>query len=80
MLGRSLLRHHAFPLQRHALQRFAMGGMGMPVTRPSELLPVGGAVTLAFLICPRCIWEINQAQLDSPLGRAATSAIVPRLR
>jgi hypothetical protein len=39
---------------------------GMPVIRPAELLPVGGPVTLAFLSCPRCIWEINQVQLDRP--------------
>jgi hypothetical protein len=38
----------------------------MPVIRPAELLPVGGPVTLAFLSCPRCIWEVNQAQLDKP--------------
>jgi hypothetical protein len=38
--------------------------IGMPVVMPAELLPVGGRVTLAFLTCPRCIWEINQAQLD----------------
>jgi hypothetical protein len=38
----------------------------MPVIRPAELLPVGGPVTLACLTCPRCIWEINQAQLDKP--------------
>jgi hypothetical protein len=42
------------------------GAIGMPVIRPAELLPVGGPVTLAFLTCPRCIWEINQAQLDKP--------------
>jgi transposase-like protein len=40
--------------------------IGMPVIRPAELLPVGGPVTLPFLTCPRCIWEINQAQLDKP--------------
>ena len=39
---------------------------GVPVIRPAELLRVGGPVTLAFLTCPRCIWEINQAQLDKP--------------
>jgi hypothetical protein len=39
----------------------------MPVIWPAELLPIGGPVTLAFLTCPRCIWEINQAQLDNPL-------------
>jgi hypothetical protein len=49
---------------------------GMPVIRPAELLPVGGAVTLAFLTCPRCIWEIDQAQLDKPPGQEAASAIV----
>jgi hypothetical protein len=38
----------------------------MPVIRPAELLRVGGPVTLAFLTCPRCIWEINQVQLDQP--------------
>jgi hypothetical protein len=41
-------------------------GTGMPVIRPAELLPVGGPVTLAFLTCPRCIWEINQVQLHKP--------------
>jgi hypothetical protein len=30
------------------------------------LLPVGRPVTLALLTCPRCIWEINQVQLDQP--------------
>jgi hypothetical protein len=38
----------------------------MPVIRPAELPQVGGPVTLAFLTCPRCIWEINQVQLDKP--------------
>ena len=42
------------------------GTPGVPKIRPAELLPVGGPVTLAFLTCPRCIWEINQAQLDKP--------------
>ncbi len=50
-------------------------GVGMPVIRPAELLPVGGPVTLAFLTCPRCIWEINQAQLDNRHGREPASAI-----
>jgi|ERR1044072_1579770 hypothetical protein len=40
--------------------------IGMPVIRPAELLQVGGPVTLAFLPCSRCVWEINQAQLDKP--------------
>jgi hypothetical protein len=44
----------------------------MPVIRPAELLPVGGPVTLAFLTCPRCIWEINQAQLDKPPWSGST--------
>jgi hypothetical protein len=39
-------------------------GIGMPVIRPSELLPVGGPVALAFLWCNSCIWEIDQAHLD----------------
>jgi hypothetical protein len=41
-------------------------GIGMPVIRPSELLPVGGPVALAFLWCNSCIWEIDQAHLDKP--------------
>jgi hypothetical protein len=41
-------------------------GPGAPKIRPHDLLPVGGAVTLAFLYCPRCVWEIDQAQLDTP--------------
>jgi hypothetical protein len=41
-------------------------GIGMPVIRPSELLPVGGPVTLAFLWCNSCIWEVDQAHLDKP--------------
>ena len=41
-------------------------GPGVPKIRPTELLPVGGSVTLAFLFCRRCAWEIDQAQLDQP--------------
>jgi hypothetical protein len=41
-------------------------GPGVPKIRPHDLLPVGGPVTLAFLWCPRCIWEIDQVQLDKP--------------
>jgi hypothetical protein len=37
---------------------------GMPVIMPAELLPVGGKVTLAFLFCRRCVWQIDQVQLD----------------
>jgi hypothetical protein len=40
--------------------------IGMPAIRPAELLPVGGPVTLAFLWCNACVWEIDQAQLDKP--------------
>jgi len=39
------------------------GAPGVPIVRPAELLPVSGPVTLT---CPRCIWEINRAQLDKP--------------
>lgn len=38
--------------------------IGMPVIRPAELLQVGGPVTLAFLCCPRCVWEISYVRLD----------------
>ena len=38
----------------------------MPKIRPHDLLQVGAPVTLAFLWCSRCIWEIDQAQLDKP--------------
>jgi hypothetical protein len=41
----------------------ACDGPGFPKIRPAELLPIGGAVTLAFLFCRRCAWEIDQAQL-----------------
>ena len=40
--------------------------IGMPVITPPELLRVGGPVPLAFLFCSRCVWEINQVQLDKP--------------
>ena len=39
---------------------------GAPAIRPAELLPVGGNVTLAFLFCRRCVWQIDQVQLDQP--------------
>jgi hypothetical protein len=42
------------------------GTPGMPKIRPAELLQVGGPVTLAFLWCNACIWEIDQVQLDKP--------------
>ena len=42
------------------------GCPGAPQIRPAELLPVGGKVTLAFLFCRRCVWQIDQVQLDQP--------------
>jgi hypothetical protein len=42
------------------------GTPGMPKIRPAKLLHVGGPVTLAFLWCNTCVWEIDQAQLDKP--------------
>jgi hypothetical protein len=42
------------------------GTPGVPKFRPAELLQVGGPVTLAFLWCNSCLWEIDQAQLDKP--------------
>jgi hypothetical protein len=32
----------------------------------AELLQVGGPVTLAFLWCNSCLWEIDHVQLDKP--------------
>jgi hypothetical protein len=48
---------------------------GVPKIRPTELLPVGGTVTLAFLWYSRCIWEIDQANSISRHGREAAGAI-----
>jgi hypothetical protein len=42
------------------------GTPGVPKIRPAKLLQVGGPVTLAFLWCNTCVWEIDQAQLDKP--------------
>ena len=42
------------------------GTPGVPKIRPAALPQVGGPVTLAFLWCNACIWEIDQAQLDKP--------------
>ena len=60
----------------------------MPKIRPAEFQKVGDPVTLAFLWCNHCLWEIDQAQLDKPpwsgtrnrygcpgCGRAVTSHI-----
>jgi hypothetical protein len=51
------------------------GCPGAPQIRPVELLPVGGKVTLAFLYCRRCVWQIDQVQLDQPPW--STSALGP---
>jgi hypothetical protein len=48
------------------------GTPGVPKIRPAELLQVGGPVTLAFLWCNSCIWEIDQAQLDKPPWSGST--------
>jgi hypothetical protein len=44
------------------------GGLGSLRIQPAELLPVGAAVTLAFLFCRQCVpyWQIDQVQLDQP--------------
>jgi hypothetical protein len=47
-------------------------GRGVPTIRPHDLLPVGGPVTLAFLWCSLCVWEIDQAQLDKPPWSGST--------
>jgi hypothetical protein len=48
------------------------GCPGAPQIRPTKLLPVGGKVTLAFLHCRRCVWQIDQVQLDQPPWSAST--------
>jgi len=60
----TVLDSRAFATTRFRCQR--CGTPGMPKIRPPQLLPVGGPVTLAFLWCNSCIWEIDQAQLDKP--------------
>ena len=42
------------------------GTPGLPKIRPAVLLQVGGPVTLAFLWCNTCVWEIDQTQLYKP--------------
>ena len=62
-------RLFATPRFRCTGQRYTgqpCAGRGVPKIRPHDLLPVGGPATLAFLWCPRCIWEIDQAQLNQP--------------
>jgi hypothetical protein len=41
---------------------------GSVAIEPSVLLPVGGEVTLAFLLCGACqpSWEINHVPIDKP--------------
>jgi hypothetical protein len=51
------------------------GVRGMPKIRPAELLQVGGPVTLVFLWCNLCIWEIDQPSSISRHGREAANAI-----
>ena len=47
-------------------RRAICDGPGALKIRPTELLPIGGSVTLAFLYCNRCCWEIDQVQLRQP--------------
>ena len=44
------------------------GGPGSVTFRPTELLPVGGDVHLAFMWCARCLppWNINHIPIDWP--------------
>jgi hypothetical protein len=56
------LHGRAFATTRFRWRR--CGTPGLPKIRPAELLQVDGAVTLAFLWCNSCIWEIGQARLD----------------
>jgi hypothetical protein len=49
------------------------GTVGVPKVQPGELLKVGGPVILAFLWCPRCIWEIDQVRSTSRHGQGRTS-------
>ena len=58
------LHGRAFATSRFRCRR--CGTPGLPKIRPAELLPIGGPVTLAFLWCNACVWEIDQAPLDKP--------------
>jgi hypothetical protein len=44
------------------------GGPGSVTIRPAELVPVGGDVRLAFLLCERCRppWYINHIPIELP--------------
>ena len=66
---------HSRPIATTRFRCRRCGTPGVPKIRPAELLQVGGPVTLAFLWCPRCIWEIDQANSTSLHGPAAPSAI-----
>ena len=57
---------HDRPIAKSRFRCRRCGTPGMPKIRPAELLKVGGSVTLAFLWCNSCIWEIDQAQLAKP--------------
>jgi hypothetical protein len=52
------------------------GNPGTLTMRPAALLPVGGAVTLAFLWCDRCLppWQISYI----PIGRPPWSVVYSR--
>jgi hypothetical protein len=67
------LHGRAFATTRFRCRR--CGTPGLQKIRPTELLQVGRLVTLAFLWCNSCIWELDHAQLDKPHGRAAGSAL-----
>jgi hypothetical protein len=47
---------------------------GAVQVRPAKLLPIGGAVTLAFLFRRRCTWSIDRVQLDQPPWSTARMA------
>jgi hypothetical protein len=44
---------------------FHCAGPGVPKIRPPDLPPVGGPVMLAFLCCPRCVWEVVMYERNS---------------
>jgi hypothetical protein len=63
---------HGRPIATTRFRCRRCGTPGVPKIRPAELLQVGGPVTLAFLWCNSCIWEIDQAQLDKPPWSGST--------
>ena len=67
------LRHRCFATTRLRCANVRLtgktcGGPGSVTFRPAELLPVGGNVKLAFLLCERCLppWYINHIPIDRP--------------